>query len=248
MTRVQGACWTTGASRSGRQARPEVSETAFAPPHENAAVERREARVSAQETRTRLASVFQAVRIGPGAKARAPVGAPPPSQFARAMQNAGRKRAAAAIGRAPHPTQSGDTMFRTKVTFTERQTPEQRRAHAAHWRRHDDTRRAQCNMLGFWRVCARPVCRRNRTCSHDMHACFERHWALIPEDDKEWIRGAILAARDGATGDAAARAADSRRDRYLRSLDARSTPVMLASSSAATDESASAPDVRIRRL
>jgi len=100
-------------------------------------------------------------------------------------------------------------MFQTKVTFSENQTPEQRKAHAANWRREDERRRTINNAFGFWRICSKPVCRRNRTCSHDMHACFERHWRPIPEDQKEWVRGAIVAKSGGATGEAVLRAVRS---------------------------------------
>jgi hypothetical protein len=106
-------------------------------------------------------------------------------------------------------------MFRTKVTFAENQTPEQRKAHAESWRREDARRRIINNAFGFWRICSKPLCRRNRTCSQDMHACFERHWRPIPEDQKEWIRGAIVAKHEGASGDAVLRAADARRVEYL---------------------------------
>ena len=107
-------------------------------------------------------------------------------------------------------------MFRTKVTFSENQTPEQRKAHAENWRRMDEQRRTINNAFQFWRICAKPVCRRNRTCSHDMHACFERHWRPIPEDQKEWVRGAIVAKHGGASGGALLRAADERRAEYLQ--------------------------------
>ncbi|MEA3028040.1 MAG: hypothetical protein QOF91_3325 [Alphaproteobacteria bacterium] len=103
-------------------------------------------------------------------------------------------------------------MFQTKITFSEGQTPEQRKAHTAYWRRQDAQRRGFNNMLRFWRVCARPACRRNHTCSGDMHACFTRHWAMMAEDEKEWIRGAIKAGA-GATLEQRARAADAARER-----------------------------------
>jgi hypothetical protein len=71
-------------------------------------------------------------------------------------------------------------MFQTKVKFADWQTPEQRKAHAAHWRRKDALVRKINNGLGFWRVCEKPLCRRNRNCLDNMHACFTRHWAMVP--------------------------------------------------------------------
>jgi hypothetical protein len=85
-------------------------------------------------------------------------------------------------------------MIQTKVKFADLQTPEQRKAQAAHWRRADAYRRAFNNALGFWRVCKNPICRRRRGCSHDMHACFERHWWSLPEEEKEYWRGCLTAA------------------------------------------------------
>ena len=140
-------------------------------------------------------------------------------------------------------------MFQTKVTFSESQTPEQRKAHAGHWRREDARRRAINNAFGFWRICSKPLCRRNRTCSHDMHVCFKRHWEPIPEDQKEWLRGAIVAKHEGATGEAVARAADVRRAEYLQKQErpaARARAVEPASSPSSV--AARPADVRIRRL
>lgn len=138
-------------------------------------------------------------------------------------------------------------MFQTKVTFSAEQTPEQRKAHAAYWRGKDARRRGINNLLGFWRVCGKPVCRRNRACSHDMHACFARLWPLVPEENKEYLRGCILAARDGAAGDEIIRAADARRADYLKSLEPKSVPAALPRRA---DDNRAAPsaDVRIRRL
>jgi hypothetical protein len=138
-------------------------------------------------------------------------------------------------------------MFQTKITFSEGQTPEQRKAHTAYWRRQDAQRRGFNNMLRFWRVCARPACRRNHTCSGDMHACFTRHWAMMAEDEKEWIRGAIKAGA-GATLEQRARAADAARERYLKSIERANAPPAPCSPA----EPAAAPPpslgVRIRRL
>ena len=142
-------------------------------------------------------------------------------------------------------------MFQTKVTFAEGQTPEQRKAHAASWRREDERRRTINNAFGFWRICSKPVCRRNRTCSHDMHACFTRHWAQIPEDQKEWLRGAIVARREGASGDAVVRAADARRAEYLQlqeRINPGAEPTAPLQGGADVAAAAPMPNARIRRL
>lgn len=138
-------------------------------------------------------------------------------------------------------------MFQTRVTFSKGQTPEQRKAHAAHWRRQDAWRRDINNLFGFWRVCRKPQCRRNQTCSYDMHACFERLWPLVPEADKELLRGGIVAKRDGAAGDEIIRRAEARRADYLKSFEANNVPA--ASPRRADDNQATSPvGVRIRRL
>jgi hypothetical protein len=142
-------------------------------------------------------------------------------------------------------------MFQTKVTFSKDQTPEQRKAHAAMCRREDERHRAINNAFGFWRICSKPICRRNRTCSDDMHACFERHWWPIPEDQKEWIRGAIVAKSGGATGEALVRAAEARRAEYLQMqerLNAGAGAPRESSPAADGGSAAPAVDVRIRRL
>jgi hypothetical protein len=145
---------------------------------------------------------------------------------------------------------TGDSMFQTKVTFSEDQTPEQRKAQVAMSRKQDDRRRAMNNALGFWRICSKPICRRNHACSHDMHACFQRHWWPIPEDQKEWLRGALVATYGGATGDAVLRAADARRAEYLQFQERINAGAAPAASSPSADRGDAAPRVeaRIRRL
>src|SRR4029079_9810309 len=158
----------------------------------------------------------------------------------RALHARQRSRAAAT-------PQSGDTMFQTKVTFSADQTPEQRKAHAAYWRNEDARRQRINNLLGFWRVCGKPICRRNRTCSDDMHACYARLWPLVPEENKEYLRGCILAARDGAAADEIVRAAEARRADYLKSLEPNNGPA--ASPRRADDNPAARPvEVRLRGL
>jgi hypothetical protein len=140
-------------------------------------------------------------------------------------------------------------MFQTKVTFAPGQTPEQRKAHAAHWRREDARRRAINNGLGFWRVCSKPPCRRNRTCSSDMHACFTRHWSAMPEERKEYLRGCMMAARDGnLSKDAIHRAGLAARDKFLALTTRNETPSAQRLTVEPVAETPPAPDVRIRRL
>jgi hypothetical protein len=141
-------------------------------------------------------------------------------------------------------------MFQTKVTFAKDQTPEQRKAYAAGLRRRDERRRIVNNAFQFWRICSKPVCRRNRSCSHDMHACFERHWRPIPEDQKEWIRGAIVAKHEGASDEALLRAANARRAEYLQMqerIGAGAAPGVPLQGADGGD-AAPTPTVRIRRL
>ena len=142
-------------------------------------------------------------------------------------------------------------MFQTKVTFFEGQTPAQRKAHAAHWRRQDAQRRTINNALGFWRLCGKPLCRRNRTCSCDMHACFERHWAQMPEEAKEYLRGCIQAARNTRAVDEIDRAGMAARDKYLNQMERNEAPPARHSPVEAPQPSREMrpdPDVRIRRL
>jgi hypothetical protein len=135
-------------------------------------------------------------------------------------------------------------MFQTKVTFAVGQTPAQRKAHAAYWRREDARRREINNGLDFWRVCGKPRCRRNHTCSDDMHACFARLWPQVPQEEKEYWRGCITAARDGdhPSTDAIHRAGLAARDKYLNEVE------RSIAAPAPAAEARPAPDARIRRL
>jgi hypothetical protein len=138
-------------------------------------------------------------------------------------------------------------MFYTKPLLDDRQTPEQRAYTVRQQRRDDDRRRALCNILEFWRHCEKPLCRRNRTCSGDMHACFARRWELLDEDWKEWVRGALLAMQSGARGEELCRAADARRAEYLACLER--TKAAAASPQASAPATPSPPPgARIRRL
>jgi hypothetical protein len=106
-------------------------------------------------------------------------------------------------------------MWRRTMTFANWQTPEQRKAQAAIWRRQDKQQLTICNALQFWRVCDEGACTRRRTCSGDPHACFDRQWARYPEEEKTWIRAAIKARLDGLSPEAAGRAADAELAHYV---------------------------------
>jgi hypothetical protein len=138
-------------------------------------------------------------------------------------------------------------MFQTKVIFADWQTPEQRKVHAAHWRKRDAGQRKINDALEFWRGCAKPACRRGRTCASDMHACFARNWALVPDEAKEWLRGALLAMKQGARGDELVRAAEARRAKYLASLET-TNAAETSPAPPATETPAAATEVRVRRL
>ena len=75
-------------------------------------------------------------------------------------------------------------------------------------RQRDD--RFMSNLLGCWRVCPTPRCRRLHDCAGDASACFQRHWrALVPET-QFLIRETLLARRDGLDPKAAMRAAEAK--------------------------------------
>ena len=131
-------------------------------------------------------------------------------------------------------------MVRQRTTTINERTPEQRAAGERMMREEFSKRRLQCNFMGFWRICGTRRCRRHRACTGDSPACFRKHWALMPEDHKEWWRGGIVAKAGGATSAAEiGRAADARRMEYLRSIGADEESVVNGEAAA---------DARIRRL
>jgi hypothetical protein len=146
-------------------------------------------------------------------------------------------------------------MAQTKVTLFDDKTPEQRKAHAAYLCRRDRAIRVFNDGLEFWQMCGRPLCRRNRTCSHDAEACFTRLWALMPEDEKEYWRGCIKAAKHTRVPAEMHRAGEAARDACLKDKE-RIDALMAASAKAKPaavppPEAAGVPtepDVRIRRL
>jgi hypothetical protein len=106
-------------------------------------------------------------------------------------------------------------MWQRTMTFAKWQTPAQRKAQAAIWRRHDKQQLTICNVLQFWRVCEEGACTRRQTCCGDPHACFDRQWARYSEEEKVWIRAAIKARADGLSPEAAGRAADAELADYV---------------------------------
>lgn len=87
------------------------------------------------------------------------------------------------------------------MTYKERrpaswQTPEQQQIQLEIWRRHDEDKRLICDTLEFWRACDKGVCRRMHGCKGDPHECFQRGWEEVPEEDKQWLRDAIVAWRE----------------------------------------------------
>ena len=99
-----------------------------------------------------------------------------------------------------------------------RQTPKQRKAQAKSVRANARLL-AMCNGLEFWQVCPTGACRRNHACRGDQNACFTRHWALVPDDIKAFMRARIDAQHDGLAPAAAVRAALETRERYLEWRD-----------------------------
>jgi hypothetical protein len=75
------------------------------------------------------------------------------------------------------------------------------------------------NTLKFWRMCLRPRCQRGKSClGDDAQACFTRHWAIVPEEFKMWLRFVIKARAAGASVQEAMKAGNDARARYLDQL------------------------------
>ena len=53
------------------------------------------------------------------------------------------------------------------------------------------------NQFGFWRLCARPACRRARCCRGEPRACLNRHLPSVPQDVRKRVR-LLLRARHEA--------------------------------------------------
>jgi hypothetical protein len=59
-------------------------------------------------------------------------------------------------------------------------------------------KRYQSDLLQFWRRCPDAPCRRKRTCKGDPDGCLARGLAAMSGQDREWLRGAIMATVKGA--------------------------------------------------
>jgi|NGEPerStandDraft_6_1074524.scaffolds.fasta_scaffold03906_3 hypothetical protein len=51
------------------------------------------------------------------------------------------------------------------------------------------------DQFGFWRLCAKPTCRRARYCRGEPRACLERHLPSVPQDMCDRVRRMLRAAR-----------------------------------------------------
>ena len=127
------------------------------------------------------------------------------------------------------------------------QTPARRKAYEAFLRDRETGKRMFHNMLGFWRVCGKPLCRRNRACTGDVDACFQRFWPLVPEETKEYVRGCIRAAQHTRDPQEIGRAGMAAHDACLKRL-AKTRRRRSRRMRRSRPERQSAPDVRVRRL
>lgn len=59
-------------------------------------------------------------------------------------------------------------------------------------------KRYQCDLLQFWRHCRDAPCRRKHACIGDPDGCLAQGLAAMSGQDKEWLRGAIMATVKGA--------------------------------------------------
>jgi hypothetical protein len=122
--------------------------------------------------------------------------------------------------------------------------------------RRDATFRKFNDGLRFWQVCGKPVCRRRRRCSGDAHACCQRQWGAMPEEDKEYWRGALNAGRTTRSAEAMYRAGLAARAACLalqeklalqQKLALQETPTAANGPGAAPPRDPP-PDTRVRRL
>ena len=97
-------------------------------------------------------------------------------------------------------------MNRHGIANKHKDRPAQRQQNDAQDRAQDGAR-ARCNWLRFWSACASKRCRRHSACSGDADACWERHWATMPEDLKSHLRLTIEFARTGMPWTEAAKSA-----------------------------------------
>jgi len=95
-----------------------------------------------------------------------------------------------------------------------RRPPARKRRGAEQPPEHDDYPRGRNTLFEFWRVCAEPRCRRAHACLGEPNPCFNRHWAMIPEQDKVWFRAAVKARIDGHSLEQAGRIGDAEVKRW----------------------------------
>jgi hypothetical protein len=76
-----------------------------------------------------------------------------------------------------------------------------------------------CTTLKFFRICGKPRCRRERACCGDAPACFQRHWAVLPDAFKLRLRLAFDFYRNGMSPREAGRAADAEYARRFAGAD-----------------------------
>jgi hypothetical protein len=69
------------------------------------------------------------------------------------------------------------------------------RADAGIWRWTND-------QFGFWRLCAKPTCRRARCCRGEPRACLDRHLPQVPQQARDRVHTMLRAARTSARASA----------------------------------------------
>jgi hypothetical protein len=89
------------------------------------------------------------------------------------------------------------------------QTPAQKRWGLEQQRRHDEFNRHKNNLFEFWRVCTKAPCRRAHACKGEAESCFRHHWAMMPQDFKDWFRGVVRARAEGLSPEEANRAGEA---------------------------------------
>lgn len=77
----------------------------------------------------------------------------------------------------------------------------------------EETDRTVHDLFAFWTVCREKPCHRARGCVGELRPCFERHWPLVPEENKNWWRAFVKAWATGISKEAAALAADAEMER-----------------------------------
>jgi hypothetical protein len=78
-----------------------------------------------------------------------------------------------------------------------------------------------CTWLKFFIVCGKPRCRREHACCGDPHACFRRHWAIVPDEFKARLRLVLKFHQNGMSPREAACAAEAE---YARQTAAAAQP------------------------